>query len=124
MDKEDEKTLSMRLATLLSWLVLALCLSGNALGMTLEEAKNQLETVKTEGQVGETQSGYLKVVGSNGQAREVVEVINEARRKEYARIAQKHDIPVTQVETVAGQKAIEKTPPGQFVEIDGQWKRK
>lgn len=116
--------LSMRLAALLTGLVLALCLSGNVLAMSLEEAKNQLESVKTEGQVGETQSGYLKVVGSNGQAREVVEVINEARRREYARIAQKHDIPVTQVETVAGQKAIEKTPEGQFVEIDGQWKRK
>ena len=74
--------------------------------------------------MGETPTGYLDVVGSDERAREIVDAINEARRQEYARIARKHNIPVTQVETVAGKKAIEKTPAGQFVVIEGQWVKK
>lgn len=105
-------------------LALALCLSLPAFGISLNEAKNQLETVKQQGQVGETPTGYLDVVGSDERAREIVDAINEARRQEYARIARKHNIPVTQVETVAGKKAIEKTPAGQFVVIEGQWVKK
>ena len=61
---------------------------------------------------------------AEGNAREVAEAINNARREEYTRIAEKHNIPVTQVETVAGKKAIEKTPAGQFVLIDGRWIKK
>ena len=105
-------------------LALALCLSLPAFGISLNEAKNELDAVKQQGQVGETPTGYLDVVGSDGRAREIVEAINEARREEYARIAQKHSIPVTQVETVAGKKAIEKTPAGQFVLMEGKWVRK
>lgn len=105
-------------------LALALCLSLPALGISLNEAKNQLEAVKQQGQVGETPTGYLDVVGSDGRAREIAEAINEARREEYARIAQKHNIPVTQVETVAGKKAMEKTPAGQFILTEGQWVKK
>jgi hypothetical protein len=54
----------------------------------------------------------------------VVEAINSARRDEYKRIAEKHNIPVTQVETVAGKKAIEKTPSGQYVQMGGKWVKK
>lgn len=105
-------------------LALALCLSLPAFGISLDEAKNQLETVKQQGQVGETPTGYLGVVGSDGRAREIVDAVNEARREEYARIAQKHNIPVTQVETIAGEKATEKTPAGQFIRMQGQWVKK
>ncbi|MEX0603118.1 MAG: YdbL family protein [Marinobacter sp.] len=105
-------------------LAMALCLSLPAFGISLNEAKNELDSVKQQGQVGETPTGYLDVVDSDGRAREIVDAINEARRQEYTRIAQKHDIPVTQVETVAGEKAIEKTPSGQFVLIEGQWVKK
>ena len=61
---------------------------------------------------------------AEGNAREVAEAINNARREEYTRIAEKHNIPVTQVETVAGKKAIEKTPAGQFVLVGGRWIKK
>ena len=61
---------------------------------------------------------------AEGQAKEVVEAINSARRDEYKRIAEKHNIPVTQVETVAGKKAIEKTPSGQYVQMGGKWVKK
>lgn len=104
--------------------ILALCLALPAFSMGLEEAKNQLETAKQQGLVGETPTGYLEVVKADADARGIVEAINKARRDEYARIAEKHDIPVTQVETVAGQKALEKTPAGQYILMDGEWVRK
>lgn len=105
-------------------LILALCLAMPAFSMGLEEAKSQLDTAKQQGLVGETPTGYLEVVKPDGNARGIVDAINKARRTEYARIAEKHDIPVTQVETVAGQKALEKTPAGQYILVDGEWVRK
>ena len=105
-------------------LVLAFGISASVLAMGLDEAKQKLDSVKQQGLVGETPTGYLEVVRAEGQAKEVVEAINSARREEYKRIAEKHDIPVTQVETVAGKKAIEKTPAGQYVEMGGKWVKK
>jgi uncharacterized protein YdbL (DUF1318 family) len=105
-------------------LVMAFGISASVLAMGLDEAKQKLDSVKQQGLVGETPTGYLDVVRAEGQAREVVDAINSARRDEYKRIAEKHDIPVTQVETVAGKKAIEKTPAGQYVQMGGKWVKK
>lgn len=118
------KGLMMKRLIQLGAFLLAIGMALPAFAMDLEEAKQKLETVKQQGLVGETPTGYLDVVRAGGDARAVVEVINRARRDEYTRIAERHDIPVTQVETVAGKKAIEKTPGGQFVLIDGQWVKK
>lgn len=104
--------------------ILVLCLAVPAFSMGLEEAKSQLDTAKQQGLVGETPTGYLDVVTEGGDARSIVEAINKARRDEYARIAEKHNIPVTQVETVAGKKALEKTPVGQYIQMDGKWVKK
>lgn len=114
----------MTLLVRCSALMLAIFLSLPVLAIGLEEAKEQLDSAKSQGLVGETPTGYLEVVEGGQQAREIVEAINQARRQEYTRIAEKHDIPVTQVETVAGQKAIDKTPSGQFILVDGEWVKK
>lgn len=114
----------MTILARLNALMLAICLSLPAFAMNLEQAKQALDTVKQEGLVGETPSGYLQTVEPDDHAEAVIKAINEARRQEYARIAQNHDIPVTQVETVAGKKAIEQTPAGQYVLQDGKWVRK
>lgn len=105
-------------------LVLAFGASMSVFAMGLAEAKQKLDEVKQQGLVGETPTGYLGVVGDKGQARDVVEAINAARRDEYKRIAEKHNISVTKVETVAGKKAIEKTPDGQYIQINGKWVKK
>lgn len=105
-------------------LVLAFGISASVFAMGLAEAKQKLDDVKQQGLVGETPTGYLAVVRAEGQAKEVVEAINDARREEYERIAEKHDIPVTEVETVAGKKAIEKTPDGQYIKVNGNWVKK
>ncbi|AOY88427.1 hypothetical protein BKP64_09760 [Marinobacter salinus] len=114
----------MRSVTKFGALLLALCLSMPALAMSLDEAKKQLDSAKQQGLVGETPSGYLAVVKAGDKAGEIVEAINEARRQEYSRIASKHGIPVAEVEVVAGKKAVEKTPAGQFVRVGDKWIRK
>lgn len=105
-------------------LLMAMMLALPAAALSLDEAKSRLESAKSEGLVGEMPTGYLGVVSDDGDASAIVKVINEARRAEYARIADKHDIPVTQVEAVAGKKALEKTPAGQYIQVDDRWVRK
>ncbi|GGE59269.1 hypothetical protein GCM10011533_09780 [Streptosporangium jomthongense] len=114
----------MTLFTRFSALILAFCLALPALAMSLDEAKNALESAKSQGLVGETPTGYLAAVSSDPEAREIVKAINDARREAYKKIAEKHGIAVTKVETVAGQKAVDKTPPGQYILVGDSWVRK
>ncbi len=92
--------------------------------MSLDEAKNALESAKSQGLVGETPLGYLQAVGSDARAKDIANAINSARREAYAKIAEKHSIAVTEVETVAGKKAVEKTPSGQYIQVNGRWVKK
>lgn len=114
----------MTLVTRFSALVLAFCLVLPAMAMDLDTAKNALESAKSQGLVGETPTGYLAAVTSGSRAREIVSAINDARRDAYNQIAEKHGIAVTKVETVAGQKAVEKTPSGQYIRVDEHWIKK
>lgn len=114
----------MTLFARFSALVLTLCLAVPAMAMSLDEAKNALEPAKSQGLVGETASGYLEAVGSDQKAQSIASAINDARREAYKRIAEKHGIAVTKVETVAGQKAVEKTPSGQYIQVNGSWVKK
>jgi len=114
----------MTLFARFSALILAFCLALPAMAMSLDEAKNALESAKSQGLVGETPAGYLAAVGSDQRAKEIVSAINDARREAYKAIAEKHGIAVTKVETVAGQKAVEKTPSGQYIQVDDHWIKK
>lgn len=105
-------------------LILALCLALPAMAMSLDEAKNALDSAKSQGLVGETPSGYLAAVTSDSRAAEIAEAINDARREAYKKIAEKHGIAVTKVETVAGKKAVDKTPSGQYIRMDEHWIKK
>lgn len=96
----------------------ALLFSPGLWALELHDAKNQ-------GLVGETLSGYLAPVGSvTPEISALVSSINSQRKAEYQRIAQKNNIAVKDVEALAGKKAIEKTPAGQYVNVTGQWQRK
>src|SRR5690554_2666600 len=114
----------MKLFTRFSVLMLTLCLALPTMAMSLSEAKNALDSAKSQGLVGETPTGYLGAVSSDKKTQEIVTAINDARREAYKEITQKHGISVTKVETVAGQKAVEKTPPGQYILVNDQWVRK
>ncbi|AKO51980.1 hypothetical protein ABA45_05705 [Marinobacter psychrophilus] len=113
-------TIYQRIAALL----LTMSLSIPAFAMSLDEAKNALDSAKSQGLLGETPSGYLAPVTPDTRARDIAEAINDARREAYTGIAQKNGIAVSKVEAVAGQKAVEKTPAGQYIEMDGRWVKK
>lgn len=108
----------------LGTLLMALCLSLPAAAISLNEAMAALGQAKASGQLGEKPDGYLGVVQGGGQAEEIASQINQARRAEYHRVAQKNGISVADVEAIAGKKAIEKTPPGQIIQLNGSWVRK
>ncbi len=113
-------TLFKRIASLL----LLLSLSLPAAALTLNDAMSALGEAKASGQLGEMPNGYLGVVEDNGQAGEIARLINQARRTEYQRLAEQNGIKLTDVEAIAGQKALDKTPPGQYIQYQGQWRRK
>lgn len=108
----------------ISTLLLALCLSLPAYALNLNQAMSALGAAKASGQLGEQPNGYLGVVKPDGQAEEIARLINQARRAEYQKVAQDNGISLADVEAIAGKKAIDRTPQGQFIQLGGQWLKK
>ncbi|MCK9535145.1 MAG: YdbL family protein [Pseudomonas sp.] len=99
-------------------------LSTAVLAMNLNDAMSNLSPAKAAGLLGEQPNGYLGVVTPQGNAAEVARLINEARRAEYQRLAKDNNIQLSDVETMAGKKALEKTQPGQYIQLNGKWLKK
>lgn len=114
--------MNLRKAIVLSLLTATLSLPVAA--MSLNEAMSSLSQAKATGQVGEMANGYLGVVKNEGNAAVIASLINDARKKEYQALAKKNGITLNDVEVMAGQKAQEKTPAGQYINVSGQWQRK
>jgi len=111
-----------KLTYLLSSFFLILALGG----ITSVNAET-LDGAKAKGLIGEQADGYLGVVTSQVPADVValVKDINSKRKDKYKEIAKKNGTDVKAVEVLAGQKAIELTPGGQFVKLSGQsWQKK
>ncbi|HCJ6319806.1 TPA: YdbL family protein [Citrobacter sedlakii] len=107
----------MKRTLLLTTLILSL-LSGNALALTLNEAR-------TQGRVGETLNGYLVALKEDAETRTLVKEINQVRSVSYQQLAESHNIPVEEVAKMAGQKLVERARPGEYVQgINGKWLRK
>ena len=86
-----------------------------------------LDQAKSQGLVGEQANGYLGVVAANAPAdvKALVSDINQKRKQEYQAIAQRNKTSLDAVEALAGKKAIELTPAGQYVRLpSGQWQKK
>ncbi|ATX82809.1 hypothetical protein Ga0123462_1972 [Mariprofundus ferrinatatus] len=84
-----------------------------------------LQSAKAAGQVGEKPDGYLGIVSGGPGVAGMVQDINQKRRAAYQNIARKNGTSLQAVEQLAGRKAIDKTPPGQYVMTpSGQWVRK
>ena len=91
---------------------------GAAFGVSLEDAK-------TQGLVGERPNGYLGVVNPGSQeAQTLTNEVNAKRRQAYQDIASRNKTQLQAVEVLAGEKAIQNTKPGHFVEGPGGWTRK
>lgn len=110
---------------LLTPFFLACCLLASpAWAMDLNSAMNNLSQAKASGWVGEQPNGYLGVVANQGNAGKIATLINEARRAEYQRLARDNNLQLTDVETMAGKKAIEKTASGHYILVNGKWLKK
>jgi uncharacterized protein YdbL (DUF1318 family) len=84
-----------------------------------------LEDAKAKGLVGEKPSGYLGVVSGGGDVQALVNDINQKRRQAYEDIASRNKTNLKDVETLAGEKAIQNTKPGHFVQSPSrQWMKK
>ena len=84
-----------------------------------------LDEAKEKGLVGEKANGYLGVVATgDADAQALSDNINQKRRQIYQDIAQRNKTNVHEVETLAGEKAVHHTKPGNFVESHGSWVKK
>ena len=101
-----------------AWLVFFLLAVSPAFGISVEEAK-------TKGWVGERPNGYLGVVNPAApEAQALANEVNEKRRQAYEDIAKRNRTQLDAVEALAGEKAIQNTKSGYFVEGPGGWTRK
>lgn len=110
------RTMSMTIAASVAmlWFVVA----PSTFALSLDDAKAQ-------GLVGEKTTGYLGLISaSNAEARALVEDVNQKRRQAYGEIAKRNRTELRSVETLAGEKAIQNTKPGNYVEGPGGWVKK
>ncbi len=83
-----------------------------------------LQTAKAKGLVGETLTGYLAPVQATPEVQQLVNSINAQRKAQYQSIAKRNGTSLQAVEQLAGKKAIEKTPSGQYIKAGGGWRKK
>ena len=114
----------MNIKHILATAVLAFSMISSAWALDLNGAMGALSGAKSSGLVGEQPNGYLGVVKSSGDAAEIARLINAARKAEYQRLAKQNSIQLADVESMAGKKAIEKTPKGQYIQVNGRWMAK
>lgn len=84
-----------------------------------------LDEAKAKGLVGEKASGYLGAVNSpSGEVQALLTDVNQKRRQAYEEIARRNGTSLSAVEILAGEKAVENTKAGHYVEGPGGWKKK
>lgn len=83
-----------------------------------------LGVAKSSGMVGETSSGYIAAVKPSAEVNALVTSINSQRKAQYQQIASSNGISLGAVEARAGQKAISKTPAGQYINSGAGWQQK
>lgn len=116
------RRLSLRLLAIPTLIVL---LAG--LGWSAPTWAISLQDAKAQGLVGEQADGYLGLVKANAGAdvKAMMNDVNAQRKNEYQAIARRNKTELNVVETLAGKKAIERTPAGQYVRLpSGQWVKK
>lgn len=87
-----------------------------------------LDSAKAQGLVGERLNGYVGIVTASPapEVSNMVDEINRRRRGSYQEIANRTPgATLASVELLAGEKLIQRTPSGQFVEsAPGRWVKK
>lgn len=101
-------------------------LTGVLIGLLLAPVAVALDlgAAKQQGLVGEQINGLLGAVNTQrADVAELVEHINARRVVAYQKIAKKNGTELRVVQSLAGKKAIEKTPSGQYVRPGQSWKK-
>lgn len=114
----------MRMNSRFFAVLLALLMSSPVWAMSLNEAMSALPAAKSAGLVGEQPDGYLGIVSASANGADIARQINQARRQEYQRLAQENGIQLRDVESIAGKKALERTPPGHYILLNDVWMKK
>jgi hypothetical protein len=86
-----------------------------------------LQSAKSAGWVGEQLDGYVGLVDPKAPAdiKALVQTVNQKRRNIYQQLANKKGVPLADIEKVAGQRNIQRTPKGQYIQApSGLWVRK
>ncbi len=94
------------------------------LGIALQALALDLGEAKSRGLVGETARGYIAAVKTSTEVDALVKDINSRRKAQYRKIAKKNGIGLEAVEVRAGQRAIAKTPTGEYVNTGAGWEKK
>jgi hypothetical protein len=79
---------------------------------------------KSEGLIGETNTGYIAAIKPSMDVDALIADINSQRKVLYQDIATKNGISLQAVEVRAGQKAIEKTAAGEYINTGDGWQKK
>ena len=88
-------------------------------------AQEALASAKAAGQIGERPDGLVGAVpGAPAAAEQLAQQVNAQRLARYRDIARSNGTSVEQVQTLAGQQLVERTPAGQYVLSGGRWVRK
>ncbi|SEF78668.1 YdbL family protein [Oceanospirillum linum] len=105
------------LTALMVTLLLILVMAGPAYALDLDAAKDN-------GWVGERYTGYLGVVKPEAGVKALVDEVNNKRVQVYKKLAAKNNISLQEVEKLAGKKVIEKTRPGNLIDLGNGWLKK
>lgn len=104
--------------SLILYFVINALFSASAMALTLDDAR-------TQGLVGETYNGYLVALKADTETQMLVKTINESRKKSYQKLAIKNNLPVAEIEKLAGQKLVAKANSGEYIRgINGMWIQK
>ncbi len=88
-------------------------------------AQADLAAAKAAGHIGERPDGLVGATpGAPESAEALAAQINAQRLARYEQIARSNGASVDAVRAVAGRELVERTPPGQFVFVNGAWVRK
>ena len=92
---------------------------------TMAASMLSLDAAKSQGLVGEDANGYLAAVNAPvPEVSALLSSVNQARKAEYERIANRNDISLSDVELLAGRKAMEKSSSGAYIRPQGSWMKK
>lgn len=84
-----------------------------------------LTSAKSSGLVGEMSNGLIGSVNGATGADDLIKSVNDGRMKIYTQNAAEQNIPVNQVQAIAGKKLQSATPAGQYIQdASGKWIQK